>query len=35
MKFAVEEVEGVTYEWIGPNNFSANTAYLKQIFQQH
>ncbi|MES2446055.1 MAG: PKD domain-containing protein [Bacteroidota bacterium] len=29
MKFAVEEVEGVTYEWIGPNNFKANTAAIE------
>jgi gliding motility-associated-like protein len=25
MKFAVEEVEGVTYEWLGPNNFKGST----------
>lgn len=25
MKFAVDEVAGVTYEWTGPNNFNAST----------
>lgn len=29
MIFSVEEVEGVTYEWIGPNNFKANTAAIE------
>ena len=29
MKFSIAEVEGVTYEWLGPNNYTANTAAIE------
>ena len=29
MKFSIAEVEGVTYEWIGPNNYTATTAAIE------
>ncbi|RZL48932.1 MAG: PKD domain-containing protein, partial [Pedobacter sp.] len=29
MKFSISEVEGVTYEWTGPNNYTANSAAIE------